>query len=546
MEWQAAAAGGRPDGKRALASEEEELSDIGESEGHQKQAALLLQCQWGEDGEGDGNLQDMEDLGVEEEVRSATPTTGKGQNSDQDGMGGWGVHRGRSRDRKVKRVGSRKSSGWKEPDGEPQSREALIRDRWQAQLDGDFREVESILLPNQPQQKDLLCFWGFLVSRLRLAAVPTGKLQPHRQAKLWQLLTDAREEERAKARAAKAVTMAAVERLLVARREIVEPGGGMCMDRAPPERYITTRQHVDYKPVMRKVTEEIGLSTIHGTAGESLEHFLDRYLEDHPPVEYWQSTGARPKIADRAMPIRESLEFTGSQPDGSAESMATMRERELGEPRCGSRLKLTFPNDLGTEEPEDPSDSSGDVAEEEPLGREVCGVQSGNQAEDLENIRWQLVQEWQRTHDSSPDVRLQQEARLPGELEREKETLYRQLQQDRDKQERELRLLAEQSRLELSREKLTLRALRDQGEVDAALQRAEQQWLLRDRQEIEQQQAALARRERELLDLEARFRQNAEPRRVIQTGGPAPLRSHPRLHGGRNNVLNQLRSQHPQ
>uniref|UniRef100_A0ACB8FC87 Uncharacterized protein n=1 Tax=Sphaerodactylus townsendi TaxID=933632 RepID=A0ACB8FC87_9SAUR len=197
---------------------------------------------------------------------------------------------------------------------------------------------------------------------------------------------------------------------LEARREIVEPGGGMCMDHAPPERYITTRPHVDYKPVMRKVTEEIGLSMIHGTAGESLEHFLDRYLEDHPPVEYWQSTGARPKIADRAMPIHESLEFVGPQPDDRAESMATMRERELGEPRRGSRLKLTFPDDLGTEEPEDPSDSSGDVAEEEPLGSEVLGVRSGNQAEDLENIRWQRVQEWQRTHNSSPDVRLQQEA----------------------------------------------------------------------------------------------------------------------------------------
>uniref|UniRef100_A0ACB8FSW3 Uncharacterized protein n=1 Tax=Sphaerodactylus townsendi TaxID=933632 RepID=A0ACB8FSW3_9SAUR len=99
---------------------------------------------------------------------------------------------------------------------------------------------------------------------------------------------------------------------LESRREIVEPGGGMCMDCAPPERYITTRQHVDYKPVMHKVTEEIGLSMIHGTAAESLEHFLDRYLEDHPPGEYWQSTGARPKIANHAMPMHESLEFTDS------------------------------------------------------------------------------------------------------------------------------------------------------------------------------------------------------------------------------------------
>uniref|UniRef100_A0ACB8EMC2 Uncharacterized protein n=1 Tax=Sphaerodactylus townsendi TaxID=933632 RepID=A0ACB8EMC2_9SAUR len=260
------------------------------------------------------------------------------------------------------------------------------------------------------------------------------------------------------------------------------------MDRAPPERYITTRQHVDYKPVMRKVTEEIGLSTIHGTADESLEHFLDRYLEDHPPGEYWQSTGARPKIADRAMPIWESLEFAGSQPRDRAESIARMREH---------------------------------VAEEEPCDCDDLGVRSGNQAEDLENIIWQRVQEWQQTHDSSRDVR------LPGELEREKETLYRQLQQDRDKQEKELRHLAEQSRLELSREKRTLRAIRDQGEVDAVLQRAEQQRLQRDRQEIDQQRAVLACRERELLDLEARFRQSAEPRQVMQTGDPAPLRGQP-------------------
>ncbi|XP_048338334.1 collagen alpha-1(I) chain-like [Sphaerodactylus townsendi] len=192
MEWQAEAAGGHPDGELALASaEEEEASDIDEAERHQKRAALLLQCQWGEDGEEDGNLQDMEDLGAEDEVRIATPITGTGQASDQDGMGGWGVHRGRSSDRKVRRVGSRQSSGGKESDGEPQSREALIREGWQAQLDGDFRVVESILLPNQPQQKDLLRFWGFLVSRLRLAAVPTGRCGRMEHAK-QQVLTAAR------------------------------------------------------------------------------------------------------------------------------------------------------------------------------------------------------------------------------------------------------------------------------------------------------------------------------------------------------------------
>uniref|UniRef100_A0ACB8FTD4 Uncharacterized protein n=1 Tax=Sphaerodactylus townsendi TaxID=933632 RepID=A0ACB8FTD4_9SAUR len=141
-------------------------------------------------------------------------------------------------------------------------------------------------------------------------------------------------------------------------------------------------------------------------------------------------------------------------------------EREVGEPRRGSRLKLTFPDDREAEEPEDLTDSSGDVGLEEPIDQEDLGFQRENQQEDLENIRWQRVQEWQRSHDSPQHDRLQQPIRLPSKLEREKEAFYRQLQQDRDKQERELRLLAEQSRHELSREKLTLRALWDQGDVD--------------------------------------------------------------------------------
>uniref|UniRef100_A0ACB8FC44 Uncharacterized protein n=1 Tax=Sphaerodactylus townsendi TaxID=933632 RepID=A0ACB8FC44_9SAUR len=119
------------------------------------------------------------------------------------------------------------------------------------------------------------------------------------------------------------------------------------------------------------------------------------------------------------------------------ESLTTVQERDLGEPRRGSRLKLTFPDNLGMKEPEDLTDSSGDGGLEEPIGQEDLGFQRENRQEDLENIRWQRVQEWQRAHDSPPDDRLQQAACLPSELEREKEAFYHQLQQDRDKQERE-------------------------------------------------------------------------------------------------------------
>uniref|UniRef100_A0ACB8ECI0 Uncharacterized protein n=1 Tax=Sphaerodactylus townsendi TaxID=933632 RepID=A0ACB8ECI0_9SAUR len=153
----------------------------------------------------------------------------------------------------------------------------------------------------------------------------------------------------------------------------------MCMGSRPHlERvqYTPLRANaVDYKPVMRKITEEIGLSTIHGTAGESLERFLDRYMEDPPPVEYWQSTGAKPKTSDRVVPIWESLDFAAPQPGDMVESLTTVQEREVGEPTRGSRLKLTFPDDRGAEEPEDPTDSSGDVGLQEPIGQEDLGFQ---------------------------------------------------------------------------------------------------------------------------------------------------------------------------
>ncbi|XP_048338882.1 oligophrenin-1-like [Sphaerodactylus townsendi] len=94
---------------------------------------------------------------------------------------------------------------------------------------------------------------------------------------------------------------------LEGRQEFYDPGGGVCDGWVLQERHFTTRQHVDYKPVMRTVTEEVGVSTIHGDTQESLEKFLDQYLEEPPPEHHWQSTGARPKGSRSSAP-RDSME----------------------------------------------------------------------------------------------------------------------------------------------------------------------------------------------------------------------------------------------
>ncbi|XP_048338343.1 uncharacterized protein LOC125424948 [Sphaerodactylus townsendi] len=128
------------------------------------------------------------------------------------------------------------------------------------------------------------------------------------------------------------------ERLEV-RQEYYDPGGGVSMDRAPREQHVTTRQHMDYKPIMKALPEEMGLSTIHGDTQESLEKFLERYLEDPPPTEHWQSTGARPK-EPRPLAPRDYVE--SALP--SAEGVST------GPMPRGSRVQLTFPDDSRIQE----------------------------------------------------------------------------------------------------------------------------------------------------------------------------------------------------
>uniref|UniRef100_A0ACB8ECY7 Uncharacterized protein n=1 Tax=Sphaerodactylus townsendi TaxID=933632 RepID=A0ACB8ECY7_9SAUR len=164
-----------------------------------------------------------------------------------------------------------------------------------------------------------------------------------------------------------------------------------------------------------------------------------------------RSTEARPKVAIREVPLRESLEF--GMPQSGAMATLPMAEGDVLEPRRSSRFKLSFADELVDEEPEDPTESSVDEEPEEPLvlpaatssGRDNLGLPHGEpdpyllhaQHESLEKIK----REWQEAREALLEEHLQQRIRFQEELEREKEALYLQLQQDREKQ-KELRLFA--------------------------------------------------------------------------------------------------------
>uniref|UniRef100_A0ACB8FIV0 Uncharacterized protein n=1 Tax=Sphaerodactylus townsendi TaxID=933632 RepID=A0ACB8FIV0_9SAUR len=259
------------------------------------------------------------------------------------------------------------------------------------------------------------------------------------------------------------------------------------MDRAPPEKHITTCQHVDCKPVMRMVTEEIGLSTIHRTTRELLERFLDHYLEEPPPVDYWQSTGAQPKATAQDAPLQESLDFELPESGAVAALPAVEEEEGLIDLRRGSRLRLSFAEGLGDGEPEEPPDPPGATSSR----HEDLGLPRGDPDPSLLHAQHEALEkakrEWQQACEALIEDRLQQRIRFQEELEWEKKALHLQFQQDREKQERKFLQAAEQSKQDLLRQRQSLKALRVQGDVDSAVQRAERLQLQREREALDRQ-----------------------------------------------------------
>uniref|UniRef100_A0ACB8EMV1 Uncharacterized protein n=1 Tax=Sphaerodactylus townsendi TaxID=933632 RepID=A0ACB8EMV1_9SAUR len=113
-------------------------------------------------------------------------------------------------------------------------------------------------------------------------------------------------------------------------------------------------------------------------------------------------------------------------------------------------------------------------------------------------------QEWQEAREAFIDDRVHQWFQLRQEFDREREALYLQLQKDRKQQERELLQAAEQSKQELLREVQQLRALHLRQTESSAAQNTERIQIQREHEALEKQRAVLLRKEREMIDMEAR------------------------------------------
>uniref|UniRef100_A0ACB8FXR4 Uncharacterized protein n=1 Tax=Sphaerodactylus townsendi TaxID=933632 RepID=A0ACB8FXR4_9SAUR len=113
--------------------------------------------------------------------------------------------------------------------------------------------------------------------------------------------------------------------------------------------------------------------------------------------------------------------------------------------------------------------------------------------------------EWQQAREALIDDRVHQRIQLRQELDREREALYLQLQTDREQQERDLLQVAEQSKQELLREVQQLWALHLQRTESSSAQNAERVQIQREWAALEKR-AALLRKEREMVDMEAQER----------------------------------------
>uniref|UniRef100_A0ACB8FKU7 Uncharacterized protein n=1 Tax=Sphaerodactylus townsendi TaxID=933632 RepID=A0ACB8FKU7_9SAUR len=114
--------------------------------------------------------------------------------------------------------------------------------------------------------------------------------------------------------------------------------------------------------------------------------------------------------------------------------------------------------------------------------------------------------EWQEAREALIDDRVHQQFQLQEEFDREREALYLQLQKNREQQEHELLQAAEQSKQELLREVQQLRALKLRQTESSAMQNAERVQIQWECEALEKQRASLLRKEREMIDMEARER----------------------------------------
>uniref|UniRef100_A0ACB8F7V5 Uncharacterized protein n=1 Tax=Sphaerodactylus townsendi TaxID=933632 RepID=A0ACB8F7V5_9SAUR len=215
-----------------------------------------------------------------------------------------------------------------------------------------------------------------------------------------------------------------------------------------------------------------------------MERFLDRYFDDPTTTDYWQS--AQPRLPTTEEDDEGLVNLDASHPE--------LLPMEAG----GEDIPVEPPDPLGAS-----SSRHGDVGDpgwEAPV-EDLDAYTLHAQHEALERAK----REWQQAREALIDDRVHQWIQLRHEFNRERETLYLQLQKDHEQQERDLLQAAEQSKQELLREVQQFRTLQLWRPKHSAAQQAERIQLQREWDALEKQCAAL-HKEQEMIDMEAQER----------------------------------------
>uniref|UniRef100_A0ACB8F0U9 Uncharacterized protein n=1 Tax=Sphaerodactylus townsendi TaxID=933632 RepID=A0ACB8F0U9_9SAUR len=186
---------------------------------------------------------------------------------------------------------------------------------------------------------------------------------------------------------------------------------------------------MDYKPVMWVVTEEFGLSTIHGTTRKSLERYLDGLFEETMATEHLQSIGAQPKTSQTALHCRDSDET--ESPRGGAQAPWPDKEEDWDRLVNLDALHPMQPGAFGDEEPAEPLDPSGAGPSREEDVPGWPGLQADDYWTSLPDDRRlrslqvqqaaldQARREWQEAREALIDERVRQWLQLREEYDKE-------------------------------------------------------------------------------------------------------------------------------